>query len=65
MGEVVNLRRARKERDRRLRDEAADANRVAFGRTKAERGLTEATLKLERERLEAHRLEREPPDETP
>ena len=37
MGEVVNLRRARKARDRTAGEAQAAANRVAFGRTKAER----------------------------
>lgn len=40
MGDVVNLRRARKAK-RRAQDEAdAAANRLAFGRTKAERTAT-------------------------
>ncbi len=65
MGEIVNLRRARKAQDRRLREETAEANRIAHGRTKSERALTAATQKLEREQLEAHRIERESPDETP
>jgi hypothetical protein len=65
MGEVVNLRRARKERDKRAREAEADANRIAFGRTKAERTLSEAEAKLTRERLDGHRLETPPePNET-
>ena len=54
MGEVINLRRARKDRDKRVREEKADANRIAFGRLKVER---EAEATLERARLDAHRLE--------
>jgi hypothetical protein len=57
MGDVVNLRRARKEHDRRAREAEAEANRIAFGRTKAERKLSEAEAKLTRERLDGHRLE--------
>ena len=57
MGEVINLRRARKDRDRRVREEKADANRIAFGRLKSERALSEAEATLERARLDAHRLE--------
>lgn len=60
MGEVVNLRRARKEQSKRKRETEAEANRLAFGRTKAERDLTDASAELQRTRLEAHRLEREP-----
>ncbi|MBX3565635.1 MAG: DUF4169 family protein [Sphingomonas sp.] len=42
MGELVNLRQARKARDRKVRAATADANRVAFGRTKAERAADAA-----------------------
>ena len=42
MAEIVNLRLARKARDRRQREAAADANRVLHGRTKAERAAAEA-----------------------
>jgi len=37
MGEIINLRRARKARARQAAAVTADANRAAFGRTKAER----------------------------
>ncbi|MGP7795998.1 DUF4169 family protein [Sphingomonas sp. CLY1604] len=37
MAEIINLRRARKARDREAAGQAAAANRVKFGRTKAER----------------------------
>ncbi len=37
VGEIVNLRLARKARARRAAAAAADVNRAAFGRTKAER----------------------------
>lgn len=39
MGEIVNLRRARKEKERRERDSEAAANRRRFGRTKAEKNI--------------------------
>jgi hypothetical protein len=41
VGDVVNLRRARKARERAEQDLRADANRRRFGRTKAERDQTE------------------------
>ncbi len=56
MGDIVNLRRARKGRERQRREIEATENRIAFGMTKAER------LRLESERakaeavLDAHRL---------
>jgi len=37
MAEIVNLRRARKAKARTATAAQADANRLAFGRTKAER----------------------------
>ncbi|MBC2664069.1 DUF4169 family protein [Novosphingobium flavum] len=61
MAEIVNLRMARKAKDRAAREAEASANRAAHGRTKAERRAAEA----ERERL-LHRVEsarREPPRE--
>jgi len=60
MGEVLNLRRARKARERAEKTRDAEANRVAFGRTKAERRAREAQNDLERAWLDAHRLEPDP-----
>jgi hypothetical protein len=57
--EVVNLRQARKRKARADREATAAENRVAFGRTKAERRLTEAGNDLERRRLDAHRRDDE------
>ncbi|HEV2511062.1 DUF4169 family protein [Bosea sp. (in: a-proteobacteria)] len=60
MAEIVNLRRARKARDRASAEAQAEQNRIAFGRTKAERKLTEAEKALAERRLEGHRLEGDP-----
>ncbi len=57
MGDVVNLRRARKVKVRADADQKADANRIAFGRTKAEKSLTKAEHELAERRIEGHRLE--------
>ena len=62
MGEIVNLRRVRKARDRRAKEEAAQANRAAHGRSKAERGLTAAQARLETAKLDAHKRESETGD---
>lgn len=59
MGDIVNLRRARKEQGKRRREAEAEGNRLRCGRTKAEREHTDAAAALERAKLEAHRLERE------
>lgn len=56
-GEVVNLRRARKARDRAERETVAAANRVAFGRTKAERTVTTMEGARSARRLDGHLLE--------
>jgi hypothetical protein len=49
MGEVVNLRRARKARARDTAETTAATNRAAFGRSKAEREAAAAkTARLER-----------------
>ena len=57
MGEVVNLRRLRKDRQRKEAEAKADANRVAFGRTKVERKLSEAEKALAARQLDGHRRE--------
>jgi hypothetical protein len=59
MGDIVNLRRARKAKARATEDAKAAVNRIAFGRSGNERKLTEATRELETRRLEAHRRETE------
>lgn len=60
MGDVVNLRRARKDRVRKEASAKAADNRIAFGRTKVEKQLTEAERALDARRLEGHR--RDKPD---
>jgi hypothetical protein len=60
VGDVVNLRRARKARDRASAEAQAEQNRIAFGRTKAERKLTEAEKTLAERHLEGHRLSDDP-----
>ncbi|MBI1867814.1 MAG: DUF4169 family protein [Methylocystis sp.] len=56
MGEIVNLRRARKRQDKRRQEAAAHAKRRRCGRAKAEREHSDASAALERAKLEAHRL---------
>lgn len=57
MGDLVNLRRARKDRARADADKKGEANRVAFGRTKAEKSLTKAERDLAERRIDGHRME--------
>lgn len=60
MGDIVNLRRARKARERADAEALAEQNRIAFGRTKAERKQAEAEKALAERRLEGHRLSDDP-----
>ena len=55
-GEVVNLRRARKARDRAEREVTAAANRVIHGRTKAERQSKTMESARNARLLDGHRL---------
>ncbi len=57
MGEIVNLRKARKQA-RKLQDaERAAANRITHGRTKAERTLEATRAEKTRRLLDAHKLD--------
>ena len=54
MAEIINLRRARKANARTEQAAKADQNRITFGRTKAERKLTEAERDLANRRIDGH-----------
>ena len=56
MAEIVNLRRARKQKSRAEREERAAANRLEHGRTRAEREALDIEKHLARRRLDGHRL---------
>ncbi len=62
MGEIVNLRRARKARERRRDEDQAQENRIRHGLSKAERQMAEKARAHEAKRLDGHRLGE---DETP
>ena len=59
MAEIVNLRRARKDKDRRARDAEADANRRRFGRTKAEKAQDRAEATRAIRDIDGKKLERD------
>lgn len=59
MAEIVNLKQARKTKVRQEKEKTAEANRLKFGRTKAERKLSEAVDKLEAKRHEQNKLDKE------
>ncbi len=53
--EIVNLRKARKARDRIEKEKRAEENRIKFGRTKAECERLEANKDLAGRHLDAHK----------
>ncbi|QCI65780.1 DUF4169 family protein [Phreatobacter stygius] len=55
MGDVVNLRRARKSKARAADEMKADANRLRFGATATERRIERARAELEAHRLDGHK----------
>ncbi|MGH2342066.1 DUF4169 family protein [Segnochrobactraceae bacterium EtOH-i3] len=63
MAEIINLRRARKDRARAEKEQTAADNRVRFGRTKAEKEKAALESDLASRRLEGHRRESDSPDE--
>lgn len=60
MGEIVNLNRARKVRAKADAKRTAEANRLSFGRTKAERLTARAERERDAARLDGHK--RDKPD---
>ena len=63
MGEIVNLRRIRRARDRAVRAEDAARNRAAFGRAREERSASDEERRRQGATLDAHR--RDVPDDGP
>jgi predicted secreted protein len=61
MAEIINLRQARKNKARADKEARAAENRIAFGRTKAEKSLTQAERDMAARRIDAHKRD----DETP
>jgi len=56
LAEIINLRQARKKRQRAERETRADANRAKFGRTKAERDRQRSVADRDARQLEGHLL---------
>ncbi len=57
MAEIVNLRRARKEKARGEKDAKAEANRIQHGTPKAARKLAKACAEKSARDIEAHKLD--------
>lgn len=56
-GEIVNLRRARKSKQRAVEADAAAENRLRFGKSKEQRTLEAKTTALDERRFEGHKRE--------
>ncbi len=56
--DVVNLRQFRKAKTRSEKEKQAEQNRLAFGRSKAERNLTDALNAKAEKTLDQGRLDR-------
>ena len=63
MADVINLRRARKDKARREHEREAAANRRRFGRTKAQKSADQDTATRGRRALDDKRLEPDEPDD--
>jgi hypothetical protein len=59
MAEIVNLRRARKDKARRERESEADANRRRFGRTKAAKAADKDVRERSRRDIDGKKIDRD------
>jgi hypothetical protein len=57
MSEIINLRRARKDKARAEADAKASANRAAHGRTKADKSISKARADKAEKLLDGHKRE--------
>lgn len=55
MNDIVNLRRARKNKARALAEREAAENRIQFGRTKAEKTQTKALNDAAQRKIDGHK----------
>jgi hypothetical protein len=62
MADIVNLRRARKDKVKREHEAEADANRRRFGRTRAEKEADKDTAERAARLIDGKRLEQEKKD---
>ena len=59
MAEIVNLRRARKDKARQQRESEAAANRRRFGRTKAEKANDKDAQERSRREVDGKKIDRD------
>lgn len=63
MGEIVNLRMARKRKHRAGKEQLAQENRARFGLTKSDRAAGETEREREDRTLAGHLRDARPPEE--
>ena len=63
MGEVVNLRQFRKQKEREEKEDLAQENREKFGRRKTDVELMQSRAELDQKQHESH--QRDPDDDEP
>ena len=63
MGEIINLRLARKAKSRNDAEKAAGENRLKFGRSKSERILAGRRAEQDERKLDGHKLSTDQRDE--
>lgn len=61
--DIINLRKARKAKQKADKDRQSAENRIVFGRSKADRGATAALIKLDRTRLDGAKRSNPDPDD--
>ena len=61
-GNVVNLRMARKRKNRAQKEANAEQNRISYGRTKQEKNLTRALNDKQKDFVDAQKLTPEKDD---
>lgn len=57
MSQIINLRQARKARDRQEKEKQAETNRARFGRTKAQKSKDKAVADKLQRHLDGHKLQ--------
>ena len=57
MGEIINLRQARKAKARTAADANAANNRAKFGRSKSEKTITKSEQEAAARKLDGHKLD--------
>ena len=62
MAEIINLRRARKTKEKAEKEQAAEANRILHGTPKQLRNLAEARKEKADQGLSGHKLEKDDSD---